>query len=108
VNKSEPVEELEICKEHYHNFYAEKKDHEKVLCIYDSEYSLEKVEMADLTPMQLSKIFKVREISKRFFGDQSLLVRILIFKPAVAEEDIIYLEKPYIYQNLRKFITCID
>jgi len=108
AKNSDQGEELEITKPHFHDFYAEKKDAEKILCIYDSEFSLEKVEMPDLSPQQLSKIFKVREISKRFYGDQSHLVRILIFKPAVAEEETIYLEKPFIWQNLRKFITCVD
>lgn len=95
-------------KPQYHDFYNEKKDHKLVLCVYDQELAKEKVDMADLSPQQLSKLFKVREISKRFFGNFSILVRILIFKPVATEEDTIFLEKPYIWQNLRKYITIVD
>lgn len=78
------------------------------MCAYDVVWAREKVPIEYLNPYELSKVFKSREICKNFFGDNSLLVRIIVFKPVLLEEDTIFLEKPYIWQNLRKFITIVD
>jgi len=47
--------------------------------------------------MQWSRAFKSREICKNFFGDDTVMVRIIVFKPVLLEEETIFLEKPYIW-----------
>ena len=39
-------------KEEYRNFYQEKKDDEKVLCIADDEFAQEKIDICSLTQHQ--------------------------------------------------------
>jgi hypothetical protein len=81
----------------YHDFYGEKKDPSKVMCIYDVVWAREKVAVESLSPMQWSRAFKSREICKNFFGDDTVMVRIIVFKPVLLEEETIFLEKPYIW-----------
>ena len=58
----------------YHDFYGEKKDPSKVMCIYDGVWAREKVAVESLSPMQWSRAFKSREICKNFFSSPYSIV----------------------------------
>ena len=95
-------------KEQFRDFYGERKDELKVLPIYDVEFAREMIDFTEFESNQISKLFQCREAQKKCHFDNSLLIRDLIFKPSSHEEDLIFLDKPHLWQNLRKWVTLID
>jgi hypothetical protein len=92
----------------YRDFYGEKKDELKVEPIYDIEFAREMIDFTEFESNQISKLFQCQEAQKKCHFDKSLLIRELIFKPSSHEEDHIFIDKPHIWQNLRKWVTLID
>ena len=85
---------------HFHNFYAEKKDSSKVHCLYDLHACREKFDLTTYSAQDLQKAFQSRSITKVFSYLNGLQIKILMFKPPF--ENIKFLKKPYLWQNLRK------
>ena len=106
-NSEEHENDLNIMDPKYHDFYNIKKDGEKVFCLYDSHMAQEKIELQNLTNREMSYHFKVRGQNKNI-PDSKLAIKIPISKLGYAEEQIMSLRKPYVYQNLRRYMATRD